>query len=95
MALTFSGILNTVKPVETYQTKNGDSIKSREVVISTVEQYPQVASFTLRNDLAENFNIAEGSIVTVHFELKGRYNQNADRVFNELRAWKIEKGGRG
>ena len=95
MALTFSGILNTVKPVETYLTKNGDSIKSREVVITTVEQYPQVGSFTLRNDLAENFNIAEGSIVTVHFELKGRYNQNADRVFNELRAWKIEKGGIG
>ncbi len=52
MALTFSGILDTVKPVETYQTRNG-------------------------------------------VELKGRYNQNADRVFNELRVWKIEKGGRG
>ena len=51
MALTFSGILDTVKPVETYQTRNGDSIKSREVVITTVEQYPQVGSFTLRNDL--------------------------------------------
>ena len=44
--------------------------------------------------ILDTVNIAEGTVVTVHFELKGRYNQNADRVFNELRVWKIEKGGR-
>ncbi|MCD8482406.1 MAG: DUF3127 domain-containing protein [Verrucomicrobia bacterium] len=63
----------------------------REFVVTTDERFPQDIKLDLlkeKTDLVNGYKV--GDAVTVQFDLRGReYN---GRYYNDLTAWKIERG---
>lgn len=67
-----------------------ESFTTRELVIETDSQYPQLVKFQLTQDncpLLDHHK--EGDTILVHFDLRGR--QWNDKFFTNLQAWKIDK----
>ncbi|MCC6816407.1 MAG: DUF3127 domain-containing protein [Saprospiraceae bacterium] len=88
MAFNISGKLHKKFEIES-KTAN---FQTREFVIQSQEQYPQMIKFQLTQDrcsIVDNFN--EGDVINVFFDLKGR--EWNDKYFTNLQAWKIEKEG--
>lgn len=71
-----------------------DKFQKREFVISTDGDYPQFISIQLTNQKCDLLNnIAIGSELTVHCNIRGRAWQKdgqPTKYFNTLEAWKIE-----
>lgn len=66
-----------------------DSFTAREFVIETTGEYPQMVKFQLVQDrcsLIDRF--AEGQVVRVHFDLRGR--EWNGKYFTNLNAWRVE-----
>lgn len=63
----------------------------REFVVTSEERFPQDIKFDCLKEKTELLNgLKAGDQVTVHFDLRGReYN---GRYYNDLSAWKIERG---
>ena len=87
--MDFTGQIKHIGEVETFTTKNNVEITSRDIVLETDEQYPRAACITLRNDLAQSFNLNIGQRVRVDFDLYARPNKEGSRYFNQLTAWRI------
>lgn len=87
--MDFTGLIKHIGEVETFTTKNNVEIASRDIVIETDEQYPRSACFTLRNDLAQSFNLNIGQRIRVDFDLYARANKEGNRYFNQLTAWRV------
>lgn len=87
--MEFIGQIKHIGEIEQFETKNGAHCLSREIVVTTDEQYPRSASFTLRNDLAQSFPLNIGQRVRVDFDIDARPNRDGSRYFNQLKAWRI------
>ncbi len=87
--MDFTGQIKHIGQVEQFDTKDGRHVLSRDVVLETDEQFPRSASVTLRNDLAQSFNLNIGQRVRVDFDLYARPNKEGNRYFNQLTAWRI------
>jgi hypothetical protein len=87
--MDFTGQIKHIGEVETFTTKNNVEIISRDIVLETDEQFPRSACFTLRNDLAQSFNLNIGQRVRVDFDLYARPNREGKRYFNQLTAWRV------
>lgn len=94
MAIVFSGMVDRVMELESIQTSNGNTIRRRKVVIKTVEEYPQSVVVTLKDELAEQFNLTEGMLMTAYLKFRTFTSKDTDVVFNDIQCWKFEKGGR-
>ena len=87
--MDFTGQIKHIGQVEQFDTKDSRHLLSRDIVIETDEQYPRSACITLRNDLAQSFDLNIGQRVRVDFDLKARPNKEGNRYFNQLTAWRI------
>ena len=87
--MEFFGQIKHIGEIEQFETKNGAHCLSREIVVTTDEQYPRSASFTLRNDLAQSFSYHIGQRVRVDFDINARPNREGTRYFNQLTAWRV------
>jgi hypothetical protein len=89
--MDFSGRITHIGAVESFTNKDGKILLSREVVLTTDEQYPRSACFTLRNEMAQNFAYHIGDSLSVRFDLYARANKEGSRYFNHLTIWRIDK----
>ena len=83
------GKIVVVQPVQTGEGKNG-IWKKQEYVIEYDQsaQYPRRMMFNLWGDKIDQFNIKEGQMLKISFDIDCReYN---GRWYNDIRAWKIE-----
>lgn len=83
------GKIVTVLPIQTGEGKNG-TWKKQDYVIDYDQQsqYPRKMMFNLWGDKIDQFNIQEGQMVRVSFDIDCReYN---GRWYNDIRAWKVE-----
>ena len=87
--MEFFGQIKHIGEIEQFDTKNGAHCITREIVVTTDEQYPRSASFTLRNDLAQSFSLHIGQRVRVDFDIDARPNRDGSRYFNQLKAWRV------
>lgn len=87
--MDFTGHITHIGQIEQFRAQSGKDIISRDIVLTTDEQYPRSACFTLRNDLAQNFNLNIGQRAHVCFDLYARPNKEGNRYFNQLTAWRI------
>lgn len=87
--MDFTGIIKHIGQIETFTTKNNVEITSRDIVLETDEQFPRSACITLRNDLAQSFDLNIGQRIRVDFDLYARANKEGNRFFNQLTAWRI------
>lgn len=71
--------------------RTGNSWKTQDFVIETMEQYPRKCMFNVfGEDRLKEFNIQAGEILTVSFDIDAReYN---GRWYNDIRAWKVVRG---
>ena len=85
----FIGYISRIGEIEQFDTSRGTTCLTREIVVTTDEQYPRSASFTLRNDLAQSFSLHIGQRVRVDFDIDARPNRDGSRYFNQLKAWRV------
>lgn len=86
--MDFTGIIKHIGEVQQFDTKTGTCL-SRDIVLETDEQYSRSACVTLRNDLAQSFNLCIGQRANVSFDPYARPNKEGTRFFNQLTAWRI------
>lgn len=87
--MDFTGIIKHIGQIEQFDTKDGRVCHTRDIVLETDEQFPRSACVTLRNDLAQSFNLNIGQRLRVDFDLYARPNKEGNRFFNQLTAWRI------
>ena len=87
--MDFTGRLVHIGQLEQFETSRGTTVLTREIVVTTDEQFPKSECFTLRNDLAQNFAHSIGATVTVKFDITMRSNKEQTRYFNQLNVWRI------
>jgi hypothetical protein len=87
--MDFTGKLTFIGQLEQFDTRDGRQMISRDIVLTTDEQYPRSACITLRNELAQNFAHNIGATIRVSFDINARPNREGTRFFNQLTAWRI------
>lgn len=87
--MDFTGFIKHIGDAEQFHTKEGKLMTTRDIVLETDEQYPRSACVTLRNDLAQSFNLNIGQRANVSFDLYARPNKEGTRFFNQLTAWRV------
>ena len=87
--MEFIGKITFIGETETFTSKNNVNITTRDIVVTTDEQYPRSASFTLRNDLAQSFSYHIGQRVRIDFDIDARPNRDGSRYFNQLKCWRV------
>ncbi|MEO1203286.1 MAG: DUF3127 domain-containing protein [Pseudomonadota bacterium] len=75
------------------EEKSGTSARGpwrkQEYVIEIPGDYPKQVCFMVWGDKIDQFNIAEGQDLTVHFDLESReYN---GRWYTDVKAWRVEQ----
>ena len=90
MSLETTGKLHKIFDTES----KSDKFKSREFVIETAGQYPQLIKFQLVQDRCEIINAFRiGQDLKVYFDLRGR--EWNDKFFTSLQAWRVEPNQAG
>eukprot|EP00633_Aureoumbra_lagunensis_P001875 CAMPEP_0197296488 /NCGR_PEP_ID=MMETSP0890-20130614/38487_1 /TAXON_ID=44058 ORGANISM="Aureoumbra lagunensis, Strain CCMP1510" /NCGR_SAMPLE_ID=MMETSP0890 /ASSEMBLY_ACC=CAM_ASM_000533 /LENGTH=180 /DNA_ID=CAMNT_0042773055 /DNA_START=69 /DNA_END=611 /DNA_ORIENTATION=+ len=82
------GSLIEINDIESFNSGNS----KREFVIRTAETYAQDIKFDLWNDrtnLVDDLDI--DTRVIVSFNIKGKKNEQYNRYFNNLNAWRVQK----
>ena len=87
--MDFTGKLILIGTIEQFRATSGKDIVTRDIVLTTDEQFPKTACFTLRNELAENFAHNIGETIHLKFDINARPNRDGTRYFNQLTAWRI------
>ena len=87
--MEFIGKITFIGEAETFTSKNNVNITSRDIVVTTDEQYPRTACFTLRNELAQNSDYHIGQRLCIDFDINARSNREGTRYFNQLTAWRV------
>lgn len=91
MANTIVGQVKQIGPVETF---GANGFRKRELIIQTVEEYPQFIKLEfVQGNVDLLNNIAEGENVKVNYNLRGREHTNEAgeyNVFNSIVGWKIQ-----
>ena len=90
--MELQGIITVINETKTFGSKG---FRSREMVITTEEQYPQHILVEFVQDKTEILkNYKEGEKVSVGINLRGREWTNPKgevKYFNTIQGWKIEK----
>ena len=89
MTNEFIGRLVHIGPAEQFETREGKHMTSRDIVLETDDQFPRRGCFTLRNELAVNFNHNIGETISLRFDIHARPNKEGTRYYNQLNAWRI------
>ncbi len=64
--------------------------RSQDYVLETInEQYPRKMCFNAFGDKIDQFQIKEGEILTVSFDIEAREYQG--KWYNSIRAWKVDR----
>ena len=89
-------VTGIIKRIEATKEVGANAFKTREVVVTTEEQYPQILSIQFVQDKTaalDSFKPSDKVKITVN--LKGRENTKDGKtsVFNTIQGWKIEKVG--
>ena len=77
------------------EVKENGTFKSRDVVVTTEEQYPQQISIQFVQDkcsVLDGYKVGES--VEVSINIRGRLwtdHQGVDKYFNTIQGWKINK----
>ena len=89
--MEITGKIIAVLPERGGVSKTGNEWKMQEYVLETQEQYPRKMCFNVFGaDKIAQFNIQAGDVMTVSFDINAReYN---GRWFNDIRAWRVERG---
>lgn len=87
--MEFIGIIKQIGKLETVTTQSGQDFFRRSLTLTTIEQYPQQATFSLRGDLAQTFAADIGQQAHVYFNFRGNISAD-DRPFNTLLAWRVD-----
>ena len=89
--MEITGKIIAVLPERGGIAKSGNEWKMQEYVLETHEQYPRKICFNVFGaDKIAQFNIQAGEELTVSFDINAReYN---GRWFNDIRAWRVERG---
>ena len=87
----------TGKITHVLEEKSGTSARGpwrkQEYVIETLGEYPKQVCFMVWGDKIDQFEIAEGQELTVHFDLESReYN---GRWYTDVKAWRVETAEAG
>lgn len=86
-----------IKRIEDIKEVGEKKFKTRNVVVTTEEQYPQTLAVQFTQDRVNAVDIFNpGDKVKIAINLKGREWTNAAgevSVFNTIEGWKIEKMG--
>jgi len=87
-------VIGKIKKV--FKTQTFDSgFKKRELIVTTLEQFPQDISIEFLKDKTEVLNqYKEGDNVKVSINLRGREWTNPEgvtRYFNSIVGWRVEK----
>lgn len=84
-----------IKRIEPTKTVGQNGFETRQLVVITDEQYPQVIGIQFQqNNVNDLDNFQEGDIVTIDINLRGREWTNKEGepvVFNTVQGWKIVK----
>lgn len=86
------GVIKLIEEEQTFGTKN---FRKRNMVLTTLEEYPQMLLIEFVQDkcqVLDNFVIGQG--VEIYINLRGREWINPEGVakyFNSLQGWKIER----
>ncbi len=88
IALELTGKIIAVLPEKSGTSSRGPWRK-QEYVIEIPGDYPKQVCFMVWGDKIDQFNVAEGESLTVHFDLESReYN---GRWYTDVKAWRIER----
>ncbi len=85
------------KIIQVIPEKSGTSARGawrkQEYVIELPGEYPKQVCFMVWGDRIDQFEIAEGEELTVHFDLESReYN---GRWYTDVKAWRVERAQAG
>ncbi len=85
----------TGRIVEVLPEKSGTSARGawrkQEYVIEVPGDYPKQVCFMVWGEKIDQFRIAQGQELTVHFDLESReYN---GRWYTDVKAWRVEQSG--
>lgn len=87
-------IIGKIKLINPERQVN-ENFRTRELIVSTDEQYPQHISVQFFNDKCDLLNVyAVGEEVKVSVNLRGKEwinPQGETKFFNTIQAWRIEK----
>ena len=90
--MEITGKIIAVLPERGGISKTGNEWKMQEYVLETHEQYPRRMCFNVFGaDKISQFNIKAGEKMTVSVDFNARENQG--RWYNDIRAWRVERGG--
>lgn len=93
MAHELTGRIKKIGEQETFGTFN-----KKEVWLETEldSKYPQLVAVEFTQDNISKLDSAnEGDEVTIAINIRGRYHEGTDRVYNSLTGWKIEVKSKG
>lgn len=88
--MNVEGKVIAILPEATGEGKNG-VWRSRDAVLETDGQYPKKVVFNLFGDKIDQFPLAMGDRINMHFEIDSREHQG--RWYPSIKCWKVEKIG--
>ncbi len=84
-----------IKVLDETKTVGASGFRKRDLVVETVEQYPQFISISFIQDKCDLLNSYKvGENIKVSINLRGREWTNPQgevKYFNDIQGWKIEK----
>lgn len=89
MATTFTGQITYVGPIQKVQTQTGVMSK-REIVLETVEEFPQGVVVELWKDKAESFIGQLGQVATAYLKFNVGKNPESGRMWTNIRCWRLD-----
>ncbi len=88
LTLELTGKIIAVLPEKSGTSSRGPWRK-QEYVIEIPGDYPKQVCFMVWGDKIDQFGVAEGESLTVHFDLESReYN---GRWYTDVKAWRVER----
>lgn len=88
--MEITGKIIAVLPLQAGTGKNGTEWKKQDYVVETHDQYPKKMCFGIWGDRINEYNVQLGEEVVVSFDIDCR--EWNGKWFNDIRAWKIERG---
>lgn len=87
------GTIVAVLPERSGTSAKGNTWRSASYVLETQEQYPKKIVFDVVNDKIDQFNIRQGDMLQVCFDIDAReYN---GKWFNSVQAWRVVRQQHG
>lgn len=89
MALELKAKLIQINPVQSGQTRTGNTWKKQEIIVETVKtQYPKKVCLTIWGDKIDQFNYQQGNEYTFSLDIESReYN---GRWYTDVKAYEIK-----